>query len=81
MRIACDSLIGLGKVLRVEFTSADTLTTLPWIDNYPPLGSSRICINGIRGEINLSFKVVKFKHCGSQAIPFCLLSNILVASH
>ena len=54
--IVCDSLIDLGKVLTVEFTSAGTLTTLPL------LGSSHICINGIRGEINLSSKGVKFKH-------------------
>ena len=40
---SCDSLIDLGKVLTVEFTSAGTLTTLPLIDtNCPPLGSSGI---------------------------------------
>ena len=56
MGIVCDSLIGLSKVLAVEFTSAGTWTTLPWIDNCPPLGSSRICLNGIQGEISLSSK-------------------------
>ena len=53
MGIVSDSLIDLGKVLAVEFTSAGTLTILPWIDNCPALGSSHICKSGIRGEINL----------------------------
>ena len=36
-------------MLRTEFTSAGTLTTLPWIDNCPPLGSSHniICMYGL----------------------------------
>ena len=48
--MVCDSLMGLGEVVTVELTSAGTLTTLPWIDNSRTLGSSRICINGMRGE-------------------------------
>ena len=39
------------------------------MDNCPPLGSPRICINGIRGEIHLSSKGVKFKHCGFTGNP------------
>ena len=61
-----DSSIDLGKVLTVQSTS---LTTLPWIDNCPPLGSSHFCINGIHGEINLSSKGIKFKHCGFTGNP------------
>ena len=75
MRIVCDSSIDFGKVFTVEFTSAGTLTTLilPWIDNCPPLGSSRMWINGIRGEIlKFSFKGVKFKHCGFTGNPILL---------
>ena len=69
MGIVCYSLIGLCKVLTVEFTSAGTWTTFPWLDNCLPLGSSRIYINGIRGEINLSSKGVKFKRCGFRGNP------------
>ena len=64
------SLIGLGKVPTVEFTFPSTLTTLPWIDNCPPLGTSGIYINAIRKEINLSSKGVKFENCGFTQNPF-----------
>ena len=49
--IVCDSLIGLGKTLTVELTSAGTFHEY-LIDL--PLGSSRICLKSIPGEINLS---------------------------
>ena len=81
MRIVCDLLIGLGKALTVEFTSADTLTTLLSIDNYPSLRSSYICINRIRGKVNLSSKGIKFKHCGFTGNPIFGLWIRLVASH
>ena len=37
-----------------------------------PLESTRICINGIRGKMNLPFKGVKFKHCGFIGNPIFL---------
>ena len=35
-------------------------------------GSSPICINGIRGDTNLSSKGVKFKHSGFTGNPILL---------
>jgi len=43
MGIVCDSLIDLGKVLTVEFTSAGTLTTLT-IVNVPALTAGILTI-------------------------------------
>ena len=61
-------------MLTVKFASAGTSTTLPWIDNCPSPGSSQICINRFCGEIHLSSKGVKFKHCGlEQTSSFPLL--------
>ena len=61
------SFIGFGRVFTTEFTSAVILlTTLPWIDNCPPLRSSHniICMNGIHRDFNISCKSVKFRHSG-----------------
>ena len=42
--MVCDSFIDFDRVFTTEFASAGTfnLTTLPWIDNCLPLGSSHI---------------------------------------
>ena len=74
--MVCDSFIGFGRVFTTEFTSAGTLlTTLPWIDNCPPLRSSHniICMNGIHRDFNISWKGVKIGILVSQEIHFVSL--------
>jgi len=65
--MVCDSFVGFGRVFTTEFTSAGTLTALPWIDKCLPLGNSHINIiymNGIHRDFNLSSTGVKFRHSG-----------------